>query len=168
MTLSELIKKGGLAKIATMTPATIATQETGKVTSVAEVATVAVAVKPEPLLELPPDEENRILAWLAHIEETDPSIITEVINKCRDDSDARQFFMQRSEEVPQTIATNELISCGECAYFERTEHPHLGHCAKGEPEAIVGLWDADHRYCGHYQSKPSIFRLEVEHRKNQS
>lgn len=43
MTLSALIRKGGLAKVATATPATLATQETENAGTVAEVATVAVA-----------------------------------------------------------------------------------------------------------------------------
>ncbi len=43
MTLSNLIRKGGLAQIATATPATPATQEAGSAATVAHVATVAVA-----------------------------------------------------------------------------------------------------------------------------
>lgn len=147
MTLSVLITKGGLSKAATATPATLATQEAGNPVIVAPVATVAVAVKPEPLPELSPDEEASIRAWLAHIEETDPDIITEVLDKCRDDLDARRYFLKRSKEVPETVPIRERITCDNCTYYERIEHPHLGHCAKGEPEAIAGLWDSDRRYC---------------------
>ena len=96
MTLSVLIKKGGLAKAATVTPATIATQETDEAVTVALVATVAVAIKPEPLPELSPDEETSIRAWLTHIEETDPAIITEVLDECRSDPKSRRYFLQRS------------------------------------------------------------------------
>lgn len=39
------------------------------------------------------------------------------------------------------------ITCGECINFKRIDHPHLGHCAKGEPEAIAGLWDNSQRNC---------------------
>ena len=39
------------------------------------------------------------------------------------------------------------VRCGDCIHFERIAHPHLGHCAKSEPEAIAGLWDTDRRYC---------------------
>ncbi len=46
MTLSALIKKGGLSKTATATPATTATQEFDQQVTVAPVATVAVAEKP--------------------------------------------------------------------------------------------------------------------------
>jgi len=42
-------------------------------------------------------------------------------------------------------------TCGECIHFERIDHPHPGHCAKGEPEAIAGLWDSDRRYGDQYQ-----------------
>lgn len=151
MTLSALIKKGGLTCGMTATPATPATQEADQPVTVAPVATVAVAVLPEPLTELSPDEESIILAWLTHIEETDPEIIAEVVDKCRNDLEARRYFLKRSEEVPEPVTLNHPNTCGECVHFERiTEpfrHPHLGHCAKGEPEAIAGLWDTDRRYC---------------------
>ena len=39
------------------------------------------------------------------------------------------------------------IHCADCIHFKRIDHPHLGHCAKGEPEATAGLWDTDQRYC---------------------
>ena len=36
-----------------------------------------------------------------------------------------------------------LVHCGACIHFERVseplEHPHLGHCTRGEPEPIAGL-----------------------------
>lgn len=147
MTLSALIKKGGLAKAVTATPATTATQEVENPVTVAPVATVAVAVKPEPLPELSTNQEASIRAWLAYIEETDPDIITEIVNQCRYETDARRYFLKRSEEVPETVPIRERITCGECAHYERIAHPHLGHCTKGEPEAIAGLWDSDRRYC---------------------
>ncbi len=155
MTLSALIKKGGLAKAATATPATMATQETDEAVTVAPVATVAVAAKPEPLPELSPNEKASIRAWLAHIKETDPATINEVLNKCRNDLDARRYFLKRSEEeVPESVATNNHITCYDCIHFERIDHPHIGHCAKGEPEATAGLWDSDQRYCVQFSPMP--------------
>ena len=41
--------------------------------------------------------------------------------------------------------------CNDCIAFKRIDHPHLGHCARGEPEAIAGLWDTDLRHCEQYQ-----------------
>jgi hypothetical protein len=46
------------------------------------------------------------------------------------------------------------VHCGDCIHFERIDHPHLGHCSKGEPEAIVGLWDTDQRYCERFLPRP--------------
>lgn len=46
------------------------------------------------------------------------------------------------------------VRCGDCLHFERIDHPHVGHCAKGEPEAIAGLWDTDRRYCERFLPKP--------------
>lgn len=46
------------------------------------------------------------------------------------------------------------IRCNDCIHFERTSHPNLGHCAKGELEAIAGLWDTDQRYCKRFLPNP--------------
>jgi hypothetical protein len=154
MTLSTLIKKGGLAGTMTATPATCATHEAHSPVTVASVAAVAVIEKPEPLPELSPGEESNIRAWLAHIEETDANIIAEVVDKCRDDMEARRYFLKCSEEVPESVTTNHPATCGGCIHFERTDHPHLGHCAKGEPEAIAGLWDTDRRHCARFLPTP--------------
>ena len=107
MSLSALIRKGGLARSATATPATIATLQAGQTKSVAAVATVTVAVMPEssielkklPATKLTADEESKIRVWLTHIEETDSEIITEVLKKCRSNIEARVYFLHRAEEV---------------------------------------------------------------------
>ena len=165
MTLTALIKKGGLSRATTVTPATIATLEADTLAAVATVATVAVAEGTEPSVknvqvgtvpasELLLDEESSIRAWLVHIEETDLAIITELLNKCRNDLDARRYFLQRSEEALEPAATNNHIICFDCVHYKRIDHPHLGHCAKGEPEAIAGLWDSDRRYCEQFLLMP--------------
>ena len=46
------------------------------------------------------------------------------------------------------------VPCGDCFHFERINHPHLGHCAKDEPEGIAGLWDTDLRLCSRFLPKP--------------
>ena len=154
MTLSALIKKGRLTGTMTATPATPATQQADKPVTVAPVATVAVAEQSEPLPELLPNDKSNIRAWLAHIVETDPAIIAEVVDKCRNDLEARRYFLKRSEEVPEPVILNHPNTCGDCIHFERIDHPHLGHCAKGEPEAIAGLWDMDRRYCERFVPRP--------------
>ncbi len=50
------------------------------------------------------------------------------------------------------IPRPQSVRCGDCAHFERIDHPHLGHCAKGEPEVIAGLWDTEQRACSQWQS----------------
>lgn len=39
------------------------------------------------------------------------------------------------------------MSCGTRHHFRRIGHPHLGHCAQGDPEPIAGLWDTEQRSC---------------------
>ncbi|MBV1959363.1 MAG: hypothetical protein KUG53_01390 [Pseudomonadales bacterium] len=152
MSLSALIKKGGLANAATVTPATIATQLKVKAITVAPVATVIVTKETKQASVFLPDEERNILAWLAYINETDQATIGAILDQCRGDLDARRFFLKYSEEIPKPVTTGRHIACNDCIHFERIDHPHLGHCNKGEPEAIAGLWDSDQRYCA--QSSP--------------
>ena len=99
MILSSLIKKGGLAKVATATHATSATHEAEKSSTVATVATVAVAEKLEPVTKLSLDEERRIRAWLTHIEESDPATIDEILEMCRAGMKHRLYYLKRSKEV---------------------------------------------------------------------
>ncbi len=152
MTLSALIRKGGLARAAT---ATTATHEANKPVTVAPVATVTVAKGTEQASAFSPLEEEKIRLWLAHIGETDSGIITELLISCSDDMYTRRYFLQRSEEAPKPVIRNEPITCGDCTHFERIEYPHIGHCAKGEPEAIAGLWDSDRRHCKYYLATPT-------------
>jgi len=69
MTLSTLIRKGGLAKVATATPATPATQGSVNAGTVAEVASVAVAKlrndETDPLLPAAEARRQRVIAMLA-------------------------------------------------------------------------------------------------------
>lgn len=57
----------------------------------------------------------------------------------------------RSSDMP--IPRSHPICCGDCIHFTRIDHPHLGHCAKGEPEAAAGLWDTSRRGCQRYLMK---------------
>lgn len=116
MTLSNLIRKGRLVQIATATPATLATQKTANTATVAQVATVAVAKPQLPATTMTAEEETAIRAWLAHIEETDADIIAEVLNQCRDDAEAREYFLRRAEEVPRPPPDNDdRRCCAQCA-----------------------------------------------------
>jgi len=62
------------------------------------------------------------------------------------------------------------VRCGECRHFERVRqpysHPHLGHCAKGEPGAIAGLWDSDRRYCLYYLPLETETNTENKEQEN--
>jgi hypothetical protein len=106
MTLSALMKKGGLCAAATAIPATAATEEKENAGTVARVATVAVANPPSARNTLTSpmtaDEESAIRAWLAHIEETDAAIIAVVFGQCRAGAEARGYFTGRAAaELPK-------------------------------------------------------------------
>ncbi|MBL3528370.1 MAG: hypothetical protein JMN27_12445 [gamma proteobacterium endosymbiont of Lamellibrachia anaximandri] len=74
-----------------------------------------------------------------------------------------------SRTADRPIPRPHPVCCGDCAHFERINHPNLGHCAKDKLEAIAGLWDTSQRYCGRYLSRPEqpIWRpIESESGRN--
>jgi hypothetical protein len=150
MPLTALIRKNGLIGLMTATVATIATHKAFETATVAPVATVAVAAPSEPISAMTQDEESAIRALAAHMNETKQSQINFVLNKCRENLEDRQFFLKLAKEVPEKPFIFNSISCGDCTHFERIEHPHLGHCKKGQIESAAGLWDDDTHICDYY------------------
>ena len=140
--LADLMRKRA---IATATVATSATHEGMEGLTVAKVASVAVANR------LFPEEESVIRAWLAHVDETDLAIITDVITKCGIHAGTRDWILELARQIPPAPEPDYTARCLDCRHFQRTSHPHFGHCSQGEPEAIVGLYDTDSRWCLKYE-----------------
>ena len=96
MTLSALIKKGGLRELATMTPATLATLEGKNGPTVATVATVAVIDPSE--IEIKPglsaEEELKIRKLFAALKETDSDLIDSLLEDCRTIPKRREYFLE--------------------------------------------------------------------------
>ena len=134
MTLSALMKKGGLCELATAIPATAATEAGEKAGTVARVATVVVANPPSakstPPAPMTADEESAIRAWLAQIEETDAAIIAVVLDQCRADVAARGYFLRQAAEVPRAVAfDDDRRYCDQCMNLRRDV------CTIAEPKA---------------------------------
>ena len=147
MMLSELIRK---RENATATVATPATHKGAKAGTVATVASVAVAN------QLLAEEETAIRAWLAHIEETDPATIADVLARCQNNAQARAFCLEQARQIPPPPEPDYTATCGACRHFQRIDHPNLGHCAQGESEAPAGLWDTDRRWCMKYEASNHV------------
>ena len=82
----------------------------------------AVAAEPfepmrrQPTAALTADEQTAIGIWLTHIEETDPAIIGEVLNQCRTDADAREYFLEQAEALRRPAAVDDdRRRCDQCA-----------------------------------------------------
>jgi len=70
----------------------------------------SVAASGQPPAPMTADDETAMRAWLAHIEETDPDTITEVLDPCRTDAGAREYFIGRAGEVPRASQKEHLTS----------------------------------------------------------
>lgn len=94
--------------------------------------------------------EGAIRAWLKHIEEHDPCITSEVLERARRDPDALRFYLLMAQAVPELGPK----TCGDCGHYQRIDRPHLGHCGMGEWEPLGGLWDSQARLCGKWEVRP--------------
>jgi hypothetical protein len=71
---------------------------------------------PQPIVLMTQEEETAIRAWLAHIDETDPATIAEVVDKCRADLDERKILLRWAKEVPRPLAVDDdRRRCDQCA-----------------------------------------------------
>ncbi len=121
--LIQLTQRGGLASL-TAIPATFATVTTHKPERLAVVATVAgiaevenpqttdqqsapkgkTSDQPDETVEnavdLPAEVETAIRLWLESIGEKNPGIIMRVLDQCKSELDAREYFLRRSRGLP--------------------------------------------------------------------
>jgi hypothetical protein len=49
---------------------------------------------------LTPDQEAAITRWLDHIDEADPALRAECLDRCRQDPEALAYYLERAREVP--------------------------------------------------------------------
>jgi uncharacterized protein YllA (UPF0747 family) len=45
------------------------------------------------------ENEQQVLAWLSSIDEKDQAVIEYILNQCRADQEALQYFLRRAEEI---------------------------------------------------------------------
>lgn len=82
-------------------------------------------------------QESVIRAWLAQIEETDEATIAHVLNRCRQASDARAYFMRLASEVPwPDPLPDDRRRCDQC-----TNLTERGRCLAGWRGEIVANRD---------------------------
>lgn len=79
-------------------------------------APTAVFQETAAVISLPAGEERAICAWLAHIEETGDAIVGHVLNQCRNNAEARGYFLRRAGEEPRPDdSADDLRRCDQCA-----------------------------------------------------
>jgi len=112
MSLFDLLDKNDFSECATATPETVATASLKNTpnnkqitteslingSSVAGVASVAVANS----RKLKASETKRLINWLHHIGENNPSEITHTISQCETDPNTKAWFMSRANKLSLT------------------------------------------------------------------
>ncbi len=66
------------------------------------------------------DERQKLLAYLAAIEETDPIVIDEVLTVCRNDPDKRRWLLQWADRILPAKPTDSLDDrhfCRDCIHL---------------------------------------------------
>ncbi len=98
--LADLIRGVGISNGMPVTSATDATQDKGGDSTVAKVATVAVANSPESEVEcFSATYRQDVINWLALSGETDHETIEDVLSRCESDPEARAYFLMRVNEA---------------------------------------------------------------------
>lgn len=120
MALSALIHKNKSEHLATLTVATIATQDTETRPTVAKVATVTVANPRESkTAPLSIADRQKLLAYLDAIGETDQASIDEYLTECGKDAETLARELQQADDCLQ-IKTGDytgLVQCLGCNHL---------------------------------------------------
>jgi hypothetical protein len=93
---------------------------------------------------MPASEEQSIREWLAAIGETDSAIIDETLEKCRQDADARAYFVGRVKQEPPGNVPFDVEAFEERAALCEFD----GGLSRDEAEAVAWNED-DRRRCVH-------------------
>jgi hypothetical protein len=103
-----------------------------------------------PFMPMTTEEETVIRAWLARIEESDPAIIAEVLTRCREDSDARAYFVGRATKVREKVrgkVRGETIE-------ERAAIMEFDgglSCLEAERAAVLDAGEKPCKVCAHFR-----------------
>ncbi len=67
-------------------------------------------------------DKTAIRAWLEHIGETEPTTITEILNKCSTDKEARSYFIKLADEALKlpTFDGDDRRHCDECTNLTKS------------------------------------------------
>lgn len=86
-----------------------------------------------------------------------PEELVATLEAARNDPEGWRFVVEHDERnglayraifgLPEPGIGPQTVRCCDCRHFEQTDHPHLGHCAEGQPANPAGLWSTDTRLC---------------------
>jgi hypothetical protein len=105
-------------------------------------------IKREPVLALLYDYRGEVIYTLAELRELagkSPEFLRGI-------HQFKKTFGATLEKVNQGVNAISVntVRCGDCQHFQRTDHPHIGRCAKGHGRHW--LWDTDGRECADFEA----------------
>lgn len=156
----KIRSRSWLLHFADRNPLTVAFSPAATHAEVLDMYPSALAAEPiEPGRQLPDtllagDQEAAVLAWLSEIGETDQAIVAEVLRQCRQDEEARQYFLGLAGAGPQI--EDDRRCCSQCLNLRS------GVCVVARPggrvSAIRGYRPASpdmHQRCAGYAPNDS-------------
>ncbi len=106
---------------------------------------------------LKPADRQRLLDYMAFIDETDDDLIQDYLDGCERDSMVLQYQLEYivAEMEPKAPAIEKMIKCGDCLYW-RPINLHGrggGHCAAGVYPLGCCHWSETHKLCESFEVK---------------
>jgi hypothetical protein len=124
MKLADLMRKSVSMVLANAKAAKVANDGQESHEPLAGLATLALAN---------PADQTRVCAWLDFINEMDPVLIAETLQRCETDPEALRYFLWRSQEVPTPAIDPDKADALECGQTDCRD------CANYRgPESVCG------------------------------
>ena len=160
MALLDRLKKNQSEVIANAKAANVAKDNPVNQPTFASFAPFAVANNQIKKTELLPEHRQKLLAYLAAIDETDPEMIAELLDICAEQPDKLAWALNWANKVlsAQVQPEQSLITCRNCQYFQcyNAHGGGAGKCGVGITSPGLCWWGETHHDCEKYQSKSII------------
>ena len=101
-----------------------------------------------------PDDQQKLLDYMAIIGETDRALIDELLNKCASDADYLKWALDWANKLlsPNRRPKRQIVTCRSCRYFKclNAHGGGAGRCGIGARSSDYWIWSDDPHQCDRY------------------